>query len=226
MTTGLAALRSSFDIAYASQASDGQLRENLIILGGTEVNSLTSTILEKVGSAFRLDKNAMTIADSRTRKIYRTEWDVDPLDGASRRDFDHSWFISTNTEGARVARRFRTDYGMIIRTANPFASHKSLVLICGIYGFGTWAGAQLPFDEDFLRRVSGLDRFECLFQVHVHQRQPLKTDVIVLRALPGVATAESGFSVVRRRASRSGSPPPCAPDDSLPAASGDDPSAG
>jgi hypothetical protein len=192
MTTGLAELGSSFDIAYASQVSDGQHRENMILLGGTEVNSLTSTILEKAGSAFRLDNNAMIVMDSHTQAVYSSEWDVDTLDGTSGYDFDHSWFISTDAQGARVARRFRTDYGLLVRSQNPFAPEKSLVLICGLYGFGTWAGARLPFDDSFLREIRGLGNFECLFQVQVHHRQPLKTDVIVLRPLSHVPSARPG----------------------------------
>ena len=185
MTTGLSALGSSFKIVHAAHVPDGQHRENMILLGGTEVNSLASTILDKAGSAFRLDNNAMTITDSHTQETYHTEWDVDTLDNPTHQDFDHSWFISTDSAGARVARRFRTDYGILVRSPNPFAPNKSLVLICGIHGFGTWAGGRLPFDDEFLQATRGLGSFECLFQVQVHQRQLLKTDVVALRPLPG-----------------------------------------
>jgi hypothetical protein len=222
MTTGLAALRSSFEIVYSSQVAEGQHREDMILLGGTEVNTLTLPILEKVGSNFRLDNDAMTITDGRTQKVYGTEWDVDPLDGASGRDFDHSWFISTDAEGARVARRFRTDYGILVRGRNPFARERRLVMICGIYGFGTWAGARLPFDDEFLRRIRDLDYFECLFRVQVHQRQLLKTDIEVLRALPDTPPVrDSALTVPGRWAHRSGSRPPYGPGDSRPVPSGD-----
>ena len=226
MTDGLAALNSSFEVAYASQATDGQYRENMIMLGGTEVNSLTATILDKTGSTFRLDNDAMTLTDTRSQVTYGTEWDIDLLDGSSQHDFDHSWFISTSAEGGRIARRFRTDYGMIIRSHSPFAPEKSLVLICGIYGFGTWAGARLPFDADFLRDIRGFDSFECLYRVQVHQRQPLKTDILVLRALPDVPATRSGLSSLRRRVSRSGSRPPYEPLGSHLPAMGDGPSGG
>uniref|UniRef100_UPI001B8033F4 hypothetical protein n=1 Tax=Actinoplanes subtropicus TaxID=543632 RepID=UPI001B8033F4 len=226
MTDGLAALNSSFEVAYASQASDGQYRENMIMLGGTEVNSLTSTILDKTGSTFFIDNDAMTLTDTRSPVTYGTEWDIDSLDGSSQRDFDHSWFISTDAEGTRVARRFRTDYGIMIRSRSPVAPKRGLVLICGVYGFGTWAGARLPFDKDFLREIRGFDSFECLFRVQVHQRQPLKTDILVLRALPSVPAPSSGLSSLRRRASRSGSRRPYEPLGSRLPATGDGQSGG
>ncbi|HEX5198956.1 MAG TPA: hypothetical protein VFW27_03365 [Actinoplanes sp.] len=75
MTNGLAALGSSFEIAYASEVSDGQYRQNMILLGGTEVNSLTATLLEKTGSGFRMDNDSMTLEDRKTRTVYASEWD-------------------------------------------------------------------------------------------------------------------------------------------------------
>ncbi|WP_305782528.1 hypothetical protein [Symbioplanes lichenis] len=226
LTTGLAAFGSSFGIAYASQITDGQPRENIIVLGGTDVNSLTSTVLDKVGSHFRLDDKVMVMVDERTGTTYRAEWDVDPLDGSGRHDLDHSWFISTDAEGARVALRFRTDYGILVRSQNPFAPDKMVLLICGVYGFGTWAGARLPFDDDFLATVAPLDNFECLFRVQVHQRQLLKTDIVALRPLPRTRAREPRLSLLRRRASRSGSRPPYELADSRPPSTDDGPPPG
>jgi len=96
MTDGLAALNSSFEVAYASQATDGQYRENMIMLGGTEVNSLTATILDKTGSTFRLDNDAMTLTDTRSQATYGTEWDIDLLDGRAQSERVQRWVKKSN----------------------------------------------------------------------------------------------------------------------------------
>lgn len=106
----------------------------------------------------------------------------------------------------------------------PFAPDKSLVQICGLYGYGTWAGARLTFEDHFYREIRGLRNFECLFRVQVHQRHLLKTDIIVLRELPRFEPPRSRINSLRGRWSRSGPPPPYGPTDiQLPSTGGDPP---
>ena len=126
----------------------------------------------------------MTIEDLESGEIYSPEWEEDVLQGDSGRDLDGSWSIGVGPDGKRSARRFRVDYGILIRAASPFAPDRRLFVLAGIYGFGTWAGARLPLDEHFLRLSARYDDFECLYRVEVHQNQLLAISVVALRDLP------------------------------------------
>jgi len=213
LATTLGHLGARFDIAYTSQMSEGQHRENLILVGSDEVNSLTPSVFDKIGSGFRVDIDAMTIEDVATGDLYGSVWDAEPMDSLAGRDLDESWFISTAPDGTRTARRFRVDYGILVRGQNPFAPERALIVLAGLYGFGTWAGATLPLDAEFLRRCAGLRNFECLYRVEVHQGQLLATSVVALRPLPEIPIAIShplprGLA---RLGIRSGSRPPYGP---------------
>ncbi|BBH70614.1 hypothetical protein ACTI_72990 [Actinoplanes sp. OR16] len=208
---------ADFEVAYASRISEEQLHENIILLGLDETNSLAVGMFERLGSGFRMNAETMTITDLPTGEIYRPEWDVNELNGADPRlDYDGSWFITAGSDGTQVARRFRTDYGVLVRAENPFAPGRTLIMMAGIYGFGSWRAAQLPRDEEFLRRCAGLRNFECLFRVEVQQGQLLATSILVLRPLPGIRT-DPGSPALSREPSgegHSGSPPPYGPPDS------------
>src|SRR6188508_434252 len=53
LATMLGMYGASFDIAYASKMVDGQQRENIILVGLDEVNSLIPVVFERIGSGFR-----------------------------------------------------------------------------------------------------------------------------------------------------------------------------
>ena len=228
LATKLGRFGASFDIAYTSRMTEGQQRENMILVGLDEVNSLTPSVLEKVGSGFRANVESMTIEDVRTGRRYSSDWDLDLLEGTPVRDFDEGWFISVGVNGGRTARRFRADYGVLVRGQNPFAPRRTLLVIAGIYGFGTWAGAQLPFDEEFLRRCAGYRNFECLYRVEVHKGQLLDTSIVMLRSLPElpVGVGRPVLSRFRHPGARSGLPPPYGPGGIPRGATVDDPPGG
>ncbi|MFI7546565.1 hypothetical protein [Actinoplanes sp. NPDC049599] len=184
LATTLGMYGASFDIAYASKLVDGQQRENIILVGLDEVNSLIPVVFARIGSGFRVDPAAMTVEDLESGELYSPEWEEDILHGDSTRDFDDSWSIAVGPDGKRCARRFRVDYGILIRATSPFAADRKIFVIAGIYGFGTWAGARLPLDEHFLRMCARHDDFECLYRVEVHQNQLLTISVVALRDLP------------------------------------------
>lgn len=184
LATTLAAFGARFEIAYASRMVDGQQRENIILVGLDEVNSLIPVVFQRIGSGYRVDPAAMTVEDVESGQTYAPEWEEDVLQGEHSRDFDGSWFIVVGPDGKRLARRFKVDYGILVRTASPFARDRKLFVIAGIYGFGTWAGARLPLDRDFLGQCAPHEDFECLYRVEVHQNQLLAVSVMSIRALP------------------------------------------
>jgi hypothetical protein len=209
---------ATFEVAYSSRISGHELHENMVLLGLDETNSLTVGMFERLGSEFRVDSDAMTITDMHTGSVYGAEWEVDSLDAtSSRRDLDSSWFITTETDGSRSARRITADYGVIVRGDNPFAPGHTLIMMAGIYGFGTWRAAQLVHEDDFLRRCGQVRNFECLFRVEVHQEQLLTTSIIALRPL-GESPREP---ILPSDGDHFGSRPLYAPDDSPRAATAD-----
>jgi hypothetical protein len=185
LATELGRLGVFFEIAYASRLMDNQHRENLILLGFGDVNSLAPIVLAKIGTGFVVDVDDMTITDTQTRKVYETEWEEYRLAENQLPAFGDGWSIVAKGED-RFARRLRADYGVLIRTRSPFRPDRTLVVIAGIYGYGTWAGARLPLDEEFLRQCEDLDGFglECLYRVEILQGQLIATSVEELRSIP------------------------------------------
>jgi hypothetical protein len=221
LATTLGRLGSSFKIVYASHVSDGQQLENLILLGLDEVNSLTSRVFERIGSGFRVDVDAMTIVDRDTGETYGAEWDG--MQGSALADAGPGWSGLVDPNGVVNGRGLRADYGLLIRGQNPFAPDRALVVMAGVYGYGTWAAARLPLDPDFQKRCVGLGNFECLFRVEVHQDQILATSIVSLRPLPTPPAPLSSPVPAQRRPDVHSEPPaPCAPGDSPPAAMADD----
>ena len=72
LTTTLGHLGARLDIAYASQLADDRHWENLILVGSDEVNSLTPSVFDKIGSGYRVDIDAMTIEDTATGDSHRS----------------------------------------------------------------------------------------------------------------------------------------------------------
>ena len=49
------------------------------------------------------------------------------------------------------------DYGVIIRGRNPFNPAKTLAIFAGAYGYGTWGGVNMAFEESFLNQCDQLN---------------------------------------------------------------------
>jgi hypothetical protein len=192
LATELGRLGVFFEIAYASRLMDRQHHENVILLGFGDVNSLAPIVLTKIGTGFAVDADKMTITDTDTDTIYETEWDEYVLPEDALPAFGDGWSIVAKGD-ARYARRLRADYGVLIRTRSPFKPDRTLIVIAGIYGYGTWAGARLPLDDEFLRRCEQMDGFgvECLYRVEILQGQLIATTVEILRSIPGSSKAGS-----------------------------------
>jgi hypothetical protein len=190
LATNLGQLGVSLELAYAPNLMDGQHNENLILLGSAEVNTLTAPVVEGIGTSFTLNPGPMTIDDRRTGTTYAADWDVHPIEDGAIQGLDNTWSIATAADGSRVAQRFRADYGFLVRARSPFVPERTAIVIAGIYGFGTWAGARLTTDAGFLRRCAQQESFdiECLYRVDVLHGQLLKTTIMELRPLSQAPT--------------------------------------
>lgn len=125
------------------------LSRNLILLGGTTTNEITE-------EALKIIRPSLTV--------------VDPGPGIAMEVHDSAAVAESNTNNAseevqRVivvepSSKRMTDYGVIIRSRNPFNRSKILVIISGAYGYGSWAGVKLTQTDEFLRRCELLDAMQ------------------------------------------------------------------
>jgi hypothetical protein len=186
LATELGRLGVFFEIAYASRLVDRHHHDNLILLGFGDMGSLAPTVLEMIRTNFVVDADGMTITDTYTNKVYGPEWEERSIAHDAFPTFGDNWSIVTKDGNERFARRLRADYGLLIRTRSPFKHDRTLIVIAGIFGYGTWAGARLPLDDVFLHQCENVDGFsvECLYRVQVLQGQLIATSVETLRAIP------------------------------------------
>lgn len=133
------------DVVYVDEPKLDR-RNNLILLGGPNSNRITEEALDRVRTGLHVvdpgPGEPMEVRDS----LLAAEPEVD-------RDAERAQtvFVAEPTSAAM------TDYGVITRVRNPFNPRRTLVVISGAYGYGTWAGVQLSQTEEFLRRCEALD---------------------------------------------------------------------
>lgn len=155
-------------IAYANSPLAGQGSNNIVLLGAEESNPLIKGAFDEVASTFRFDTSLpMKLHDGLRNKSYVAEM-----------------------RGDQVA----VDYGTLIRTRNPYAPEHTLVMIGGIYGFGTWGGVRLLNDKRFIKQCALLSdkskngsvfELECVYSVHVHQGEPEFVRALEIRPIGG-----------------------------------------
>jgi hypothetical protein len=212
LTAGLQRLGVTFTMGYSSRLIDGQPQKNLILFGSEEVNELVDAVLTRTGSGIRLNSDTMTLRDLREDKEYRAEWQVRPIDDERAQSLDDSMAVIVEADGTRTARRIRADYGALIRAHSPFDPERTVVIIFGIYGYGTLAGARLCLSPDFLARCARLPGFniECIFRVDLAQGIPLGTSVLDLRPMTTATPPASSPADASNRTDigSGGGPPP------------------
>jgi hypothetical protein len=116
------------------------LDKNLILLGGPDMNAVTEAALELIMPRLEFVDPG--------KDIPIEVHDLDPIPGSEER------YISS----AKIDRGRATDYGIVIRTRNPFNDKKGIAIFAGAYGYATWGGIELAKDEDFLRKCKRMKR--------------------------------------------------------------------
>jgi hypothetical protein len=186
-------------LGYGDPTGDS-LRTNLILLGGPDANRLTYDVVKllKLGIVFKeLDprrpgellepriydmsetngqgpvRRALRLFGLLSGEQWRTPVIAD-LDGSKK------VFKPTKTGDAVLV-----DCGVIIRTPNPFDLTKSIIILCGSYGYGTWAAVQLAQSKEFIRRIpKGSGALECVFEVDVVRDTPQRPHIHFIRETP------------------------------------------
>jgi hypothetical protein len=69
------------------------------------------------------------------------------------------------------------DYGVIVRTVNPFLSegrtNKKIVIIYGCYGFGSLAAVLFSMEREFLKNITNTDKdIECIVACDIVDETP------------------------------------------------------
>jgi hypothetical protein len=135
---------------------------NLILIGGPDGNRVTGEVITRTGGTLSLvspDGEPPFVLDSANGKQYRPE-----------RLQDRGSF---------------SDYGLVVLAPNPFNPKTHVLVVAGLYGYGSWAGARLVTQEDFARNdlvVSGTP-FEAMFTVDVVDQTPQHVSLMTMRPL-------------------------------------------
>jgi hypothetical protein len=149
-------------IAYADRLDGDGLKTHLVLLGGPDNNTITKEAVSRIQSKIRFgdpDNYEISIYDSESKERY----------------------VPIGT-GSNIV---KNDYGVIFKTANPFAPDKQLLLVAGSFGFGTWAGVRFILSEKFLNHnlVAEHPSIECLVEADIFRETPQNIKLIVLREL-------------------------------------------
>jgi hypothetical protein len=147
-------------MSYSDSTLSGETRNNLVLLGGDQVNDLV-VIAQQTGAISNLEYQ---IGDPTTL---------------------HDRFSGITYRPQREHGGVTVDYGRIIRRANPYNPERTLMMISGIYGYGTLGGVRLLDDKYFLKTCEELQVFdlECAFEVRVVRGEPEIVRPVAIRPL-------------------------------------------
>lgn len=128
-----------------------QRYQNLVLIGGNDVNSLTGALSRRMGcrlEAITNEEDRNVIRDSRLNVDYPVAWQGEP-----------------NPDGEIL----RVDYGVLARGSNPDDPKSEVLLIAGAHGLGSMAAAEVSLSPEFaprlyhdLKEYNG--NFECLIR--------------------------------------------------------------
>lgn len=190
-----------FKVSYNDQLGYGDaageaLRTNLILLGGPDANTLTYEVIKRLslGIAFKEIYPASPDELFEPRVFDPATAETSPFANSSRSalitgrilrrigivsspqwrtpvilDINNKKLYQPLKDGDKIL----ADCGVIIRAPNPFNTTKTVVILCGSYGYGTWAAVDYAKSGEFLSQVPHRsDAVECVFMVDVVRDTP------------------------------------------------------
>lgn len=117
--------REEIKILEGKYAAQDRLEENVILIGGPVTNEITRRIMQEFEMPFSFADHILL--DNRHNKKYEAKADENEC--------------------------ILEDYGFVLKTKNPYNDQKSLVIIAGCYGYGTYSGAVAITDYGILRDI-------------------------------------------------------------------------
>jgi hypothetical protein len=150
-----------FAVSYADRLDGDSLKTNLILIGGPHPNAISKEVFTRINSTLRFGNPARfgsAIYDSSTDTSYA------PL-----------------IDSGEILK----DYGLILKTSNPFAPSKQVLLIAGSFGYGTWAGVRFAMSKEFVTNqvVAEGKPLECLIETDILRGTPQDIRLLALRPL-------------------------------------------
>jgi len=161
------------------------LRRNLIVLGGPDANRISLHCLYDMQLSYILEWQE--IGSQGNESIPRIPQNLPRLAFRGSDSEEHATFEAVSKNG-EVAR----DYGVIIRTHNPFMPRNEeapsprrgerVVVIYGCYGYGTLAAVLYSQSPQFLEMVgSEGDDIECIVTCRVVEGTPQSPDCVYFK---------------------------------------------
>jgi hypothetical protein len=135
-------------VVHPSQVHE-ERKQNLILIGGKDTNSLTSAIAPRIGC--RLE----SLINAEGHNVVH-DWKL---------DVDHPPTPGPVPDGKGGT--VRKDYGILARGPNPYNPEREVLLLAGAHGLGSLAAAEVCLSEDFEKRLHNdllqfNGSFECL----------------------------------------------------------------
>ncbi|MGO8958550.1 MAG: hypothetical protein ACLQFR_14460 [Streptosporangiaceae bacterium] len=221
----------SFNVSYNDQLGYGDaagesLRTNLILLGGPDANTLTYEVIKRLslGIAFKeiypanpdelleprvfdpaIAETSPSTNNSRSALIAgRILRRIGVVSSPQWRtpvilDINNQKLYQPLKDGDKIL----TDCGVIIRAPNPFNPTKTVVILCGSYGYGTWAAVEYAQSRKFLSQVPNRSSaVECVFMVDVVRDTPQRPDPQFVRRSPPSRPPGQGTGVLGSQAAK------------------------
>ena len=145
--------------------SSEDLRKNLIVVGGPDLNPTTNTLLEQLPCKLIVTRNGQ---DENVVRDLVHDKDYSPGIGSDGR---------------------RRDYGILVRARNPKDPTKAVLIIAGAHGFGSLAAAEMAFSSEVELHQeqhafdSGFEGLVCHEREDDHENSFSRSSLILIRPL-------------------------------------------
>jgi hypothetical protein len=171
LQAAFAGIGAAIDIRLAPHTARSELADRpLVSLGGPDSSHVTKTLMEHAETTLRFgdpDYHEVTISDLMTGRHFSPQ----------------------------IRSQTGEDYGLIVRLpGSEMMYHAAAVVIGGSFGYGTWAGARLVREKQFLGNpiVRSKSPFECLYRTEVVDGHLGGIEILALRLLGGGIRPLSG----------------------------------
>ncbi|MBL7494475.1 hypothetical protein I6A60_24415 [Frankia sp. AgB1.9] len=151
----------SFEFRTGTTLTSQERRRNLILIGAADANRITREVTDSLRSRLPLQF-----------RVPDDEAIIDPESGGT-------W------ESERNQNVVTRDYALVIFAKSPFAEGSFVLILAGIYGYGTRAAQEAVTEESLVKELSGLpgEEFVALISCNVVNDSPQKVRVVQRRKL-------------------------------------------
>lgn len=140
------------NIFFSDDLPGHDYEADLILIGGPKTNAVTARALEALGMSLKVtQKDSLIIAGEHT--------------------FEGS--VGMDSEGSNTV---QTDYGLIIRTQNPFQTNRRLIILSGSHTYGTVGAARFMVEGKTMMRST--DEVAVVVETRVEKGHALSPQLV------------------------------------------------